>query len=554
VIDHRLEISNAVKRHFSSYGPVNSQLHYYAPRTALIENIRQQLIGETSESGGRYITVWAPRQTGKTWVMQQVVQEIREDRRFDALITTMQSGKSMTTATSILDLLVTNLRNQLNIDFPPIDTWGSLRTLFTSQTLKRPLILILDEFDALPSEFIDAFVNEFRSIYSERQNEIDRQADEKTYWLHGLALIGVRSVLGVENVSGSPFNVQRSVRIPNLTNAEVAELFQSYQRESGQAIDADVVERICYEMQGQPGLTCWLGELLTETYNRTPDQPITMQEFDHAFLWAVKGLGNNNILNIVSKVKQEPYRQIALSLFKTDRPIEFSFDDPLHNYLYLNGVIDVESTPDNLYIKFSSPFVQKRLFFSFANEIFNRLGNLYQPFENLGQIISEDSLQVPALIRRYERYLGENRAWLFKDAPRRSTDLRIFEAVYHFNLYMYLVRFLENFQGQVTPEFPTGNGKIDLVIRYAGQIYGLEIKSFVNAYEYKRALDQAAEYAHKLHLSEIFVVFFVEAVDEENRRRFEKGHVDVDRGVSVQSIFVTVGNQESVNHGQSVGA
>jgi hypothetical protein len=36
-----------------------------------------------------------------------------------------------------------------------------------------------------------------------------------------MALIGVRAVLGVENVKGSPFNVQRSVHIPNLTHDEV---------------------------------------------------------------------------------------------------------------------------------------------------------------------------------------------------------------------------------------------------------------------------------------------------------------------------------------------
>jgi hypothetical protein len=204
-------------------------------------------------------------------------------------------------------------------------------------------------------------------------------------------------------------------------------------------------------------------------------------------------------------------------------------------------VIDIETAPDNLFVRFSSPFVQKRLFYSFASELFGRLGNLYQPFENLHPIIDESRLQISALIRRYESYLTENHTWLFKDAPRRSTDLRIFEAVYHFNLYIYLARFLEGFDGQVTPEFPTGNGKIDLLIRYAGQIHGIEVKSFVNAYEYKRALRQAAWYARKLGLPEIFVVFFVEGVDEVNRRQFEMSQIDADSGVVVHPILVATG-------------
>ena len=53
-------------RRFSSYGPLRPNLHYYAPRDALLESAYTQLIGEIPDEGGHYITVWAPRQTGKT--------------------------------------------------------------------------------------------------------------------------------------------------------------------------------------------------------------------------------------------------------------------------------------------------------------------------------------------------------------------------------------------------------------------------------------------------------------------------------------------------------
>ena len=59
-------------RKFSSYGPVSTKLHYYAPRQALIDAAMGQLIGQDPDQGGHYITVWAPRQTGKTWVMQSI--------------------------------------------------------------------------------------------------------------------------------------------------------------------------------------------------------------------------------------------------------------------------------------------------------------------------------------------------------------------------------------------------------------------------------------------------------------------------------------------------
>lgn len=91
-------------------------------------------------------------------------------------------------------------------------------------------------------------------------------------------------------------------------------------------------------------------------------------------------------------------------------------------------------------------------------------------------------------MRRHEQYLRDNREWLLKDAPRKA-NLRVYEAVYHFNLFRYLVTFLGQ-RGHVYPEFPTGNGKIDLIIEYGGQTYGLEVKSYSDQIAYREALRQ----------------------------------------------------------------
>ena len=64
-------------RKFWSYGPVNTNLHYYVPRTELIERALVQLIGEDPNEGGHYITVWAPRQAGKTWVMRRTYSTLK---------------------------------------------------------------------------------------------------------------------------------------------------------------------------------------------------------------------------------------------------------------------------------------------------------------------------------------------------------------------------------------------------------------------------------------------------------------------------------------------
>ena len=139
------------------------------------------------------------------------------------------------------------------------------------------------------------------------------------------------------------------------------------------------------------------------------------------------------------------------------------------------------------------------------------------------------------LLRRFDRYLRANRGWLLKDAPRRR-DLRVFEAVHHFVLYAFLDRFLQPRGGRVYPEFPAGNGAIDLLIRYAGRVYGVAVKSFTDAFGYRRALGQAARYGRQLGLAGVTLVFFVDA----NRGRYEAAHVD-ETGVTVDPVFVETG-------------
>jgi hypothetical protein len=312
-------------RKFSSYGPIDRELHYYVPRQALIDKTIQQLKGDNPSKGGYYLTVWAPRQTGKTWIMQEAASVLRQDPQFNVVLLSLQFLNEVTDINRI------------------------------AQFIARELIKTL----SLAKLTIDSIED----------------------WHRLIALIGVCAVLGVENVKGSPFNIQRSVSIPNLLHDEVIHLFNQHQQETGQAIAPEVVERIWYEFKGQPGLTNWFGELLTETYNQATAQPITMPHFDGVYAAALDLLPNNNILNIISKAKPESYKAFILKLFQTKTKLKFTYDDPLVNFLYLNGVVAVEqiSLSEN-YVKFPCPYVQKRLFNYFSRERFHEMDGLYEPF------------------------------------------------------------------------------------------------------------------------------------------------------------------------------
>jgi hypothetical protein len=101
-----------------------------------------------------------------------------------------------------------------------------------------------------------------------------------------------------------------------------------------------------------------------------------------------------------------------------------------------------------------------------------------------------------------------------------------------------LNQFLKLHGGRVVPEFPTGNGKIDLLITYAGRRYGIEVKSYSTARDYNEALGQAARYGKQLDMSEIFLVFFVEKIDAESRKKYEVDYRDKETGVTVKPFFI----------------
>jgi hypothetical protein len=266
-------------------------------------------------------------------------------------------------------------------------------------------------------------------------------------------------------------------------------------------------------------LTCWFGELLTETYNHDAKKPITMYNFKEAYGAATHILPNNNILNLISKVDKPPYDEMVMEFFKTGDKIEFKFNNKNISYLYMNGVIDKEKVNANeYYVRFSCPFVQKCLFDYFSNQIFRHLGQLIHPLDAMKDAINEETLHIPNIIKRYQAYLKKNRETFFKNVPRRKTDLKIYEAIYHFNLYRYLYDLLRTRGVEVIPQFPTGNGKVDLILKYREKIYALELKSFKDMYTFEKGIDQAAEYGRRMGLKEIVFLVFVELSEEEAKQ------------------------------------
>jgi hypothetical protein len=497
-------------KRFHSYGPVDSRTHFTVPRTDLVQTCLESLVGD-AENGGHYFTIFAPRQSGKTWLMRQVkgdIEALHEDR-FSVGAMSMQGVIMEETDADALFFrqTVRLFSDAFGIDIDAPTAWDDWVTLFSLRNgvFPHPVILFIDEFDSLPQRIIDRLTTLFRDMYLNRE----------TYRLHGLALIGVRAVLGVGSRRGSPFNIQRSLHVPNFTASEVEDLFSQYEKERGQKVEDTVVQNVYEATNGQPGLVCWFGELLTEKYNPGDHTPLDHRVWKRVWRKARFTEPNNTVMNLIAKARDSQYRERVMAIFARD-DLPFSFHDPICNHLYLNGVIiphtQGETETDGREVcRFSSPFIQSCLYSAFGMEMTRTMPvRPLQPLDDLSDVLDGPDLNLSGLMDRYQDYLNRLKAnghdiWSHQ---ARRTDLRIREAAGHFHLYAWLYNAIGS-DCHLSPEFPTGNGQVDLLIQ-CGEKWGIiEIKSFSTLRQMKLARHQAAHYAARLGLDSVMVVIFL---------------------------------------------
>lgn len=161
-------------RHFHSYGPVDCEEHFCVKREELVNQCIDQLIGNP-DKGGYYFTIWAPRQTGKTWLMRQVLQVIPQRYHgtfvvFHFSLGTLR-GMAQTPPKSDEDFtLPVRFRRLLERVLPThsdVPDWEGFCELFSKDRglWDRPLILLIDEFDTILSWLISLVVAQFRELY-----------------------------------------------------------------------------------------------------------------------------------------------------------------------------------------------------------------------------------------------------------------------------------------------------------------------------------------------------------------------------------------------------
>jgi hypothetical protein len=274
-------------KYFNTAGPCNPEDHYMLPTVTRLPEL-QRLIDQKL-----YFVIHAPRQVGKTTMMLELAQALTRAGRYTALLVSMEVGAAFNDDIGKAELAMLgawrgNARAWLPDELQPPEwpTAEAGQRIFAAleawaQSSSRPLVVFLDEIDALENGALISVLRQLRNGYVNRPQGFP--------W--SLGLIGMRDVRDYKVKSGSserlntasPFNIKaRSLTLKNFTAEEVAALYRQHTTETGQVFTDEAIARAYHLTQGQPYLANALAKVAVEELQTDLAQPITLPDIERS--------------------------------------------------------------------------------------------------------------------------------------------------------------------------------------------------------------------------------------------------------------------------------
>lgn len=495
-------------RRFGTQGPVNPKDNYVVARREdladFINRVKQ----------GRYIVLFAPRQTGKTTFFQ------------DALKTLAAEGK---------DYFPIQLNFEEYEDIPPTDFYHSLckeickeiRKVFRERGEQLPaeldaflenaqitnhismrefferftplvenqrVVFIVDEFDGIPQAAINGFLRSLRRIYL---------TGREVRSPYSVGIVGVKNITQLNyDRSISPFNIQDEFTLPNFTLKQVRELLNQYTDEVGQHFAPKVVETIHKQTAGQPFLVNRFAQILTEELGISKTETIQMPHFSQAHEQLIEER-NTNIEHLITNIRRDPrFEQMLMRIAFYGSSSHFTFHNEIISELATYGIITKgqDGMCQILNPIYLHCIIQalKPLINGLEDEYFSQDG----PVDFSEYMTSTGQLQMPTLMENFKDFIARAgfRILQVPDTPQ--------EFVGQYLLFAYLDEFVKIVGASMYLEVPTGRGRADLVISHSDQSYIVETKVWRSERSYQLGKQQLATYLKSEGATEGYYVVF----------------------------------------------
>ena len=335
-------------RTFGTRGAVQSDRHYVVPRTEEIKDFINRV------KDGRYIVLFAPRQTGKTTFFRLALATLAaEDPTYFPIQLSFDIYKNFSVP-DFYELLYKRIRKHIEnvfqkrghglsealtrlLDNTEFNHHGSMLEFFEDfasllavEYGEQKVVFIIDEFDSIPPTAVSDFLHTLRHIYH----------FEEERCLYSVGIVGVKNITQLNyDRSISPFNIQDEFHLPNFTLEQVGDLFGQYTAEVGQSFAPEVIAAIHRQTAGQPFLVNRFGQILTTELDIPKNETITMGHFAQALTQLLRER-NTNIDHLLTNIgKNRRFETLLMKIISYERGIRFSSDNEIMNELATYGVI-----------------------------------------------------------------------------------------------------------------------------------------------------------------------------------------------------------------------
>jgi hypothetical protein len=483
-------------RWFNTAGPCRLEHHYMLPATRRVPEVRRLI-----EQEG-YFVVHAPRQVGKTTALLSLARELTSEGRYAAVLVSMEVGSAFTddigaAETALLDdwkdaaelQLPAELRPPPLSEAPPGRRVGAALSAW-ARSSPLPLVVFLDEVDALRDEVLISVLRQLRSGFRNRPK----------LFPVSLALIGLRDVRDYKVASddkeslgtSSPFNIKvRSLTLRDFTAEEVAELYQQHTADTGQRFEQDALSLVFELTQGQPWLVNALAKVAVEELVTDTSLPIRRADIERAKVLLIERQ-ETHLDSLANRLREPRIRSIL---------------EPM-----LAGTIPGALPPDD--VRFAVDLGLIRMNEAGAFEVANPI---YREVV-VRELSFPSRAALPPLQPTWLRPDGRLDATRLRDAFlafwRQHGEPLLATAPYHeVAPHLVLMAFLHrvvNGGGSVEREYAIGRGRMDLCVRYKQDILAMEIKVWRDkeADPLAEGLSQLDRYLAGLSLNSGWLVIF----------------------------------------------
>lgn len=503
-------------RSFSTYGRVLPEQHFIVPRTAEITDFIARV------KVGRYIVLFAPRQTGKTTFFRLALGTLTaEDSTYFPILLDFQMMRNASPETFYKQLtymireqvdavfqrcgelpseaLTQFLENTTLTDhFSMRQFFKQLATLLNSDShtdthaFKR-VVLLIDEFDGIPQTVLSDFLYTLRQIY----------LSDELQCPYSVGIVGVRSIAQLDyDRSVSPFNIQDEFQLPNFTREQVQQLFQQYTDEVGQAFAPEALTSIYKQTAGQPYLVNRFGQIITEEMDIPKDDTVVMAHFVMAHAQILREQ-NTNITHLTTNIRKDRrFENMLMQIMDRDEGVDFNIHNDIINELATYGVI--KAGVDGM-CEILNPIYLYCILQTFK-PIVNGLEDEYFP-EDIEDPFSEyltptGEIALEPLLDNFRDFITRVgfRILQVPDTPQESVGRHL--------LIAYLDAFVKQVGGVMHLEVQTGRGRMDLIITHNQRKYIVETKIWRGRSAYASGKKQLAAYLKLEKVSEGYYVVF----------------------------------------------